>query len=97
MPTSELCARADALVLRALEELHEIDTPDAARERLSRALESLAQVRQAHVLRKWTSAVAVTDACLPIEDELISTQRALRRANSSLLHQNLRTTVARAR
>ena len=76
---------ADALVCWALEELDSVPAPEASRaQTLLRSLEAIAHLRQANALQRWCSVMAVQEATQPIEDELFRTQRALRRANSSL-------------
>ena len=78
---------ADSLVLGALGELADDSSaaPSGARGRgLSRALDAVVALRQAQGLQRWCSFVAVSEATQPLEDDLITTQRALRRAHASL-------------
>ena len=81
---------ADVLVLNALDELLSEGTAatlSSARSRtLGHALETLATSKQIAALRQWHSAAAVMSATQSVEDELLSTQRALRRAHASLAH-----------
>ena len=83
-------SEADALVLAALNELDTDATPPGAllnglRERgLTRALEAVASVRAASAMRQWHEASTTLAATQGIEDDLLSTQRALHRAHASL-------------
>ena len=81
-------ATADGLMVRALDALMPENAAAAqgnARTRgLSRALDACATRRQAQGIAKWRSFIDVEAAALPIEDELLSTQRALRRAHAAL-------------
>jgi hypothetical protein len=51
---------------------------------LSRSLEALLQLRLAGSLRRWQAFCMVDAATQPIEDEVVSTRRELRRALAML-------------
>ena len=80
-------ASADELVLRALDELDLHTTAvlqESRRSTLSRVLETRAATQQALGWSRWTTHVAVSHATQAIEDDLFSTNKALRRAHASL-------------
>lgn len=81
-------AAADGLVLRALDELLLTDVGAARRVALSRALEAAAVRKASDGLVRWQTFATVSVATQQLEDDLISTRRALRRATSALLVQS---------
>ena len=77
---------ADSLVLNALNELaFEATVTPARTATLDSTLEGIAARRLASGLDRWRTFIAVSAALQPVEDELYSTQRALRRAHASLV------------
>lgn len=84
----KIAMAADTLVLGALDELDcgaTAATLSSVRTRsLSRALEAAAASREAHGISRWSTFVSVMRATQPLEDDLLRSQRALRRAHASL-------------
>ena len=78
---------ADKLVLQALAQLDEAEAGSRSGIRaraLARTLETMATARQADVLRRWSTQTAMSVATAPLEDELVSRDRALQHAHATI-------------
>ena len=79
---------ADRLVLAALDELcgaGDLPATSAGTRtaQLARAIEAVAAGQKADGLGRWRNFTAVSSATLALEDDLLSTRRALRRAHNA--------------